>query len=95
MLYSFPPLMEAFRLPGGGGRYGLAFFSVRPNLPYPVPLLRGVLAFPFGTPVHLHQGPFCLLVPYDDIISLFTSIYNIHIAHIYTNIFVYFDYLHQ
>lgn len=30
--------------PGGGGRYGLAFFLVRLNLPYPGPLLCSVLA---------------------------------------------------
>jgi hypothetical protein len=30
-------------------------WKVRPNLPYPASLLCGVLAFPFGTPVHLRR----------------------------------------
>lgn len=41
--YYFQLLPLSGETPGGGGLYGIAFFSVRPNLPYPVPLFCGGL----------------------------------------------------
>lgn len=86
--YYFQLLPLSGETPGGGGLYGIAFFSVRPNLPYPVPLFCGGL----DTIVHLRR--FCSLLTLCIIIYLREYVYWYN-AYIYVNIFIYIYYLRE